>query len=125
MDELFRDDDQAPDGPADADPAEDPEPDPADEEMRDLAIAEEVFGGDDGDEVTSAPSDEDQSETSKIVIEAVESGSSPAEVESSPEDEVPEAPTLPSPIRSRPKRPRTEERKCRNHEAPPGPSLAA
>ena len=102
IDDLFGDeprgddDEPAPEGPQDADPADELEPDPADEELRDLAIAEEVFGDSgDGGEVTSAPSDDDQSETLKIVTEAVEAGASPAEVEANPAGEGDNTPGLP------------------------------
>ena len=45
--------------------------------------------------MTSAPSDEDQSETLKIVTEAVEAGASGAEVEANPAGEGPNVPSLP------------------------------
>ena len=48
-----------------------------DEGLRDLALAEEGSEEEEGGEVTSAPSDEDQSETLKIVTEAVESATVP------------------------------------------------
>ncbi len=50
------------------------------EDFRDLAIAAETAGyKEDGREVTSPPSDDDQDETTRIVTEAVASGSSPRE----------------------------------------------
>ena len=56
----------------------DDESDPADEEFRDLALAEEEGRLDhDGHEVTSAPSDADQDEAVRIATNAVESGSTP------------------------------------------------
>ena len=82
--DLFSDDvrDRADgDQPADADPRDGDEPDPADEEMRDIALASE--GGDlsaGGHEVTSAPSDADQGESVRIATDAVESGPSPEEL---------------------------------------------
>src|SRR5437016_5874871 len=62
----------------DSDEVENPEP-AIDEEFRDLALAAEsqiVHP-----EVTNPPSDEDQSQTEKIVTEAVESTDSSSEVE--------------------------------------------
>lgn len=56
-------------------------------ESRDLTLAAEQRASD--HEVTSPPSDDDQSETLKIVTEAVETGSTPQEIESrSHDDEV-------------------------------------
>jgi transcription termination/antitermination protein NusA len=52
------------------------------EDLRDLALAEEAIDDDHGREVTSPPSNADQSETLRIVTEAVEAGSSPQEIES-------------------------------------------
>jgi len=63
------------------------------EEFRDLALAAEPLVLD--PEVTSPPSDEDQSETEKIVTEAVEAGASRAEVEANPAGEGPNVPPLP------------------------------
>ena len=63
-------------------------------EFRDLALASEPLVAD--PEVTSAPSDDDQSETEKIVTEAVEAGASRAEVEANPAGEGPNVPPLPS-----------------------------
>jgi len=98
IDDLFQDDapegdDGPPDGPDDPDPAGEGEPDLADEGFRDLAIAAESHIGD--WEVTSAPGDDDQSETEKIVTEAVEAGASPAKVEARPAGEGPNTPPLP------------------------------
>jgi transcription termination/antitermination protein NusA len=57
------------------------EPEPADEEFRDLAIAsEEADLEPNGHEVTSAPSDADQSESIRIATDAVESGPSTEEL---------------------------------------------
>jgi len=51
------------------------------DEIRDLALAAESLPDQDGHEVTSAPSDADQDETTRIVTEAVESGASSQEIE--------------------------------------------
>jgi N utilization substance protein A len=52
------------------------------DEIRDLALAAERLGvGEAGHEVTSPPSDADQSETVRIVTEAVEAGASPRPIE--------------------------------------------
>lgn len=50
-------------------------------EIRDLALAAERSTDHDGREVTSPPSDADQSETVRIVTEAVEAGRAPREIE--------------------------------------------
>ncbi len=51
--------------------------------VRDLQLAEEANGGPrHGREITSAPSEEDQVETERIVTEAVEEGSTPQQIES-------------------------------------------
>jgi N utilization substance protein A len=50
------------------------------DEIRDLALASEQLPDQDGREVTSAPSDADQSETARIVTEAVEAGASHQEI---------------------------------------------
>ena len=49
-------------------------------DLRDLAIANELHHGD-GREVTAAPSEADQSETERIVTEAIEAGPTPQEIE--------------------------------------------
>lgn len=69
------------------------EAEPETGEFRDLALASEplIFER----EVTSAPSDDDQSETEKIVTEAVEAGASRAEVEANPAGEGPNVPPQP------------------------------
>jgi len=56
------------------------------EDYRDLALAEEANGGEHGHEVTSPPSNADQSETLRIVTEAVEEGDPliDLEIEASP-----------------------------------------
>jgi len=52
------------------------------DEIRDLALAAEGTGTDeDGREVTAPPSDADQSETVRIVTEAVEAGASTREIQ--------------------------------------------
>ena len=67
--------------PADAEPEDADDPDPADEEFRDLSLAEEQDNRDhDGREVTSVPSDADQSESIRIATDAVESGPTPEEL---------------------------------------------
>ncbi len=66
---------------------------PEDGEFRDLALASEPLTAD--REVTSAPSDDDQSETEKIVTEAVEAGASLAEVEANPAGEGTHVPPPP------------------------------
>ena len=84
LDDLFPEEGQprAGDGsPADAEPQDADDPDPEDEELRDIALATE--GGDcshGGHEVTSAPSDADQSESIRIATDAVESGPTPEEL---------------------------------------------
>ncbi|MFO0909957.1 MAG: transcription termination factor NusA [Isosphaeraceae bacterium] len=73
-------------------PAED---DPND--LRDLALAAEESGvGGNGHEVTSPPSNDDQEETTRIVTEAVASGSSQDEIPELEASHEPESPT-PSP----------------------------
>ncbi len=55
-----------------------------DEEFRDLALAAETSGRDeDGHEVTSAPSNDDQDETTRIVTEAITLGGNPGEAAAS------------------------------------------
>lgn len=67
-------------------------------DLRDLALAEEAHGGDrDGHEVTHPPSDADQSETQRIVTEAVEGGSTQQEIEARPAGAGPNQPPLPTP----------------------------
>ncbi len=66
-------------------------------DLRDLAIAEEIHGVPDGREITHAPSDADQSETERIVTEAVENGSTQQEIEARPSGEGPNRPPLPTP----------------------------
>jgi N utilization substance protein A len=63
----------------DDDAASEPEVDEAsDDEYHDVALAEETSGlSAHGHEVTSPPSDEDQSETSRIVADVVENGETP------------------------------------------------
>jgi N utilization substance protein A len=57
------------------------EPEPASEELRDVALAtEEADLSTDGREVTSVPSDADQSESIRIATDAVEAGSPPEEL---------------------------------------------
>ncbi len=74
------------------------EPDPADEELRDLAIAtEEADLDSDGHEVTSAPSDADQDESIRIATDAVESGPSPEQLVA---NEAGEGPNHPDPFLS-------------------------
>ena len=66
-----------------------PEVDEAsDDEYHDLALAEETSGlSNHGHEVTAPPSDEDQSETSRIVTDVVENGETPT-TKSNPEPRV-------------------------------------
>jgi transcription termination/antitermination protein NusA len=67
-------------------------------ELRDLVLAEEANGGpDDGREVTHPPSDADQSETERIVTEAVESGPTQQEIEAREAGAGPNVPPLPTP----------------------------
>jgi N utilization substance protein A len=69
------------------------ETDPADEEMRDLAIAAEEADLDtDGHEVTSAPSDADQGESIRIATEAVEAVPSSEELVANESGEGPNHP---------------------------------
>jgi hypothetical protein len=69
------------------------EPDPAVEEMRDLALAAEgAHLETDGHEVTSAPSDADQSESIRIATDAVESGPSQEELVANESGEGPNHP---------------------------------
>ena len=81
--------------PADALPADDEQDqaDRPDEEPRDLALASEFSYHE--SEVTAPPSDDDQSETARLVTEAVESGQSPEEAEFNPAGEGPNVPPLP------------------------------
>ena len=76
------------------------DPESGDEDIRDLKIASENHTI--NPEVTSPPSEEDQSETERIVTEAVEAGSSSAEVEAKPTGDgaiVPSpSPKKPSPV---------------------------
>lgn len=51
------------------------------DQLRDLAIAAETHASS-GHEVTSAPTDADQSETERIVTEAIQAGPTPQEIES-------------------------------------------
>ncbi len=69
------------------------ESDPAVEEMRDLALAAEgAHLETDGHEVTSAPSDADQSESIRIATDAVESGPSQEELVANESGEGPNHP---------------------------------
>ncbi len=68
---------------------------PEDDELRDLALASELFPGD-GREVTAPPSDADQSETERIVTEAVEAGPTPQEIEAHEAGDGPNRPPLPT-----------------------------
>lgn len=70
------------DGDGDAAPGGDEgEAAEASDDFRDVALAAEGSGlGDNGHEVTAAPSDADQVETERIVTNAVESGTSPDEI---------------------------------------------
>ena len=63
-------------------------------ELRDLAIASESHPSD-GHEVTTAPSDADQSETERIVTEAVEAGPTPQEIEAHEAGAGPNQPPMP------------------------------
>ncbi len=74
--EEFEDDSSFDDG---AESESEPEVDEASDEYHDLALAEETSGhSNQGHEVTSPPSDEDQSETSRIVTDVVENGETPS-----------------------------------------------
>jgi len=64
-----------------------------DEDLRDVALATESHTI--NPEVTSAPSDDDQSEFDRLVSEAVESGASPEEADANPAGEGPNVPPLP------------------------------
>ena len=66
------------------------------EELRDVALAyEESAAEDTGHEVTSPPSDADQSETARIVTEAVEAGVSPHPIVAQEAGAGPNVPPLP------------------------------
>ena len=101
MAELFPDDANDDNGPSDVLPAgeaadmteEEIDAQAEESDFRDVALATESLFND--PEVTSAPSDEDQSETLKIVTEAVEAGASDAEVEANPAGEGHNVPPLP------------------------------
>ena len=67
------------------------------DEFRDMALAAEAGGPDTGHEVTSAPSDADQSETQRIVTEAVEAGPTPQEIEANEAGGGANHPPLPTP----------------------------
>ena len=99
------------------------------DEIRDLVLAVEGSGVEiDGHEVTSPPSNDDQDETLRIVTEAVESGPNPDRANATEVSEEPSTPPLvASPAydcipASQPKR---ENRKCVNHEPPPGQTAFA
>jgi transcription termination/antitermination protein NusA len=101
LDDLFTDDSRGiGEGlPDDALPEDADEPDPAEEELRDFALAAEEGNLDrDGREVTSAPSDADQSESIRIATDAVETGPSPEELVA---NESGEGPNHPDPFLSR------------------------
>jgi len=66
------------------------------DEIRDLALAEEPLAKQHDHEVTSAPSNEDQDETLRIVTDAVESGSSPKQIEAGAGSVHPQPPTKPN-----------------------------
>lgn len=66
-------------------------------DLRDLALAEEAHGGErEGHEVTQAPSDADQSETERILSDAVSEGASAQEIEARAAGDGPNRPSLPS-----------------------------
>jgi transcription termination/antitermination protein NusA len=68
------------------------------EDLRDLLLAEQGKSGrgtEGGHEVTKAPSDDDQSETERIVTEAVEAGSTPQEIEGREATSGPNGPPVP------------------------------
>ncbi len=66
-------------------------------EFRDMALAEEAQGGErEGHEVTQAPSDADQSETERIVTDAVALGQSAQELEGRAAGDGPNRPPLPT-----------------------------
>ena len=79
----------------------DQEPDPREnDEIHDVALAEEHSGRDLGREVTSAPSNDDLDETSRIVTDAVENGVRPREAFAAPSgglDQATHSPSEPSP----------------------------
>jgi hypothetical protein len=101
-----------PSHPAEGDPppddATDPEQDEAiDDEFHDLALAAETSGiSAHGHEVTSPPSNDDQSETLRIVTEAVELGEAgpPSAPSPSAEEPTKTVPSRPAPSSPRPKR---------------------
>ncbi len=71
---------------------------PDSEEFRDLALAEEPrIEEEHGRELTHAPSDVDQNETERIVIDAVEIGPTQQEIEARPVSQGPSKPSMPSP----------------------------
>jgi len=94
LDDIFGDGgapDAGPDGETGSDEA-----DSGEEELRDVALATEESGLDgNGHEVTSAPSNDDQDGTSRIVIEAVEAGASPREIVANEAGGGPNVPPLP------------------------------
>ena len=66
-------------------------------EIRDVALAGERSGHDgNGREVTSAPSNDDQDETNRIVTEAVAAGNSDQEIVAHPESAEPSSPPVPA-----------------------------
>lgn len=68
------------------------------DEIRDIALAEEPrIEEDHGHERTHAPSDVDQSETERIVTDAVESGPTQQEIEARSTDQGPNKPAMPTP----------------------------
>lgn len=72
----------------DNDPENEAEPDDETNDLRDLELGEEANGSREGcrREVTHAPSDTDQTETERIVTEAVEIGATQQEIESHDEE---------------------------------------
>ena len=76
LDDIFGDGEASPEK-AEGDTNNEEPASPEEDEFRDVALAEETSGRDVGHEVTSAPSNDDQDETKRIVTEAIESGVSP------------------------------------------------
>ncbi len=82
----------------DSSPADEPDADHSEEELRDFAMAAELGQeNESGREVTSPPSDADQSETERIVTEAVEAGTTSQEIEAHEAGTGPNRPPLPTP----------------------------